>query len=290
MGLGVSVGQTFEKKRRFSQADFDRFAVLSGDDNPIHVDRAFAARTRFGKTVAHGMLLYGALCGVLNRAYAGALGLFQEMTFSTPTYVGELMIIRCVVTEFLEAESLMVLETRLEKTDGSPGLEGRARLWLPGKAGFPAEQASYSLPTEDQAGRNHKGLEVGQHTQAQRIFTTHDLAEYTDLTGDQNPLFSDRAYALKLGYRDVLVPAGLLGGMFSHILGTRLPGRGTNWLKQKMVFHRSAYPGDPITAQVEIIRLRPEKELVNLRTWCADPSGNPVCDGEALVLVRDLER
>ena len=45
-----------------------------------------------------------------------------------------------------------------------------------------------------------------------------------------------------------------------------------------------------ITATVEIIRLRPEKELVNLQTICTNPAGDIVCHGEALVLVRDLER
>jgi 3-hydroxybutyryl-CoA dehydratase len=57
-----------------------------------------------------------------------------------------------------------------------------------------------------------------------------------------------------------------------------------------MVFPGPAFAGDLITAQVEILRLRPEKDLVNLRTWCTDSSGNLVCDGEALVLIRDLER
>jgi acyl dehydratase len=79
-----------------------------------------------------------------------------------------------------------------------------------------------------------------------------------------------------------------LGGLFSFLLGTRLPGRGTNWLKQRLVFPRPAYPGQEITARVEITRLRPEKELVNLRTTCTNPQGEIICDGEALVLVKDL--
>jgi acyl dehydratase len=49
--------------KTFTQAEFDAFARLSGDDNPIHVDPEFSARTRFGRTVAHGMLLYGVNCG-----------------------------------------------------------------------------------------------------------------------------------------------------------------------------------------------------------------------------------
>ena len=40
-------------ERIFSQVDFDRFARLSGDNNPIHIDPAFSARTPFGQTVAH---------------------------------------------------------------------------------------------------------------------------------------------------------------------------------------------------------------------------------------------
>jgi acyl dehydratase len=80
-----------------------------------------------------------------------------------------------------------------------------------------------------------------------------------------------------------------LGGLFSYLLGTRLPGRGTNWLKQRLVFPQPAYANQAITARVEIVRLRPEKELVNLRTTCANPAGEIVCDGEALVFVKDLE-
>ena len=50
---------------------FDRFARLSGDDNPIHVDPAFSARTRFGRTVAHGMLLYGRVWAMIAGGPAG---------------------------------------------------------------------------------------------------------------------------------------------------------------------------------------------------------------------------
>ena len=45
-------------ERTLTQQDFDLFAKLSGDSNPIHVDPEFSARTRFGKTVSHGMLLF----------------------------------------------------------------------------------------------------------------------------------------------------------------------------------------------------------------------------------------
>ncbi len=57
--------------RSFSQADFDSFARLSGDHNPIHTDPAFSARTRFGRPVAHGLLLCGVLRGLIDKVVPG---------------------------------------------------------------------------------------------------------------------------------------------------------------------------------------------------------------------------
>ena len=121
-----------------------------------------------------------------------------------------------------------------------------------------------------------KNLQIGQSATAKRTFTPADLAEYASLAGiaAQTPR---------------VVPGPLLGGMISCLLGTQLPGRGTNWMKQRLEYPTSAFIGEEITAAVEVIRLRPEKELVNLRTICANPRGEIVCQGEALVLVKDLE-
>jgi acyl dehydratase len=52
-------------QRVLLQTDFDRFARLSHDDNPIHCDPDFAAKSHFGATVAHGMMLYSCICKAL---------------------------------------------------------------------------------------------------------------------------------------------------------------------------------------------------------------------------------
>ena len=119
-----------------------------------------------------------------------------------------------------------------------------------------------------------KNLEIGQSATITRTFTVNDLAEYAALA--------------RIAQSPRTVPGPLLGGMFSCLLGTQLPGRGTNWLKQKLAFPASAYVVQEITATVEIIRLRPDKHLVNLRTTCTDPAGIVVCEGEALVYVQDV--
>ena len=72
-----------------SQADFDLFARVSGDDNPIHVDPAFSARTAFGRTVSHGMLIYAKLWGLICTERAGARAVRQSMMFPNPTFAGD---------------------------------------------------------------------------------------------------------------------------------------------------------------------------------------------------------
>ena len=83
-----------ELRRALTQADFDRFAALSGDDNPIHVDRAFSARTRFGRTVSHGILLVTVLRGLAERLAPGAVLDRHEVRFPAPTFADEAMVFR----------------------------------------------------------------------------------------------------------------------------------------------------------------------------------------------------
>lgn len=266
-----SPDSTFSKIYTFTQTEFDRFAALTGDDNPIHVDPAFAARTRFGKTVAHGMFLYSHVCAALGAFFPGYVQVEQEMMFPNPTFAGEPVTFRLTVMDTNPGSGAVNVQTTVARADGEPGLQGRAGIIPPDRDQPPAGAPSDSPTSSPTLGR----LQLGQSASTTRIFTPADLTEYADLTGDT-------AWTHR-------VPGGLLGGMFSDLLGTKLPGRGTNWLKQSLRFPAPAVPGEAITATVEIIRLRPEKDLVNLRTVCTT-AGGIVCEGEALVYVKDLER
>ena len=72
-----------------SQDDFDSFAKLSGDYNPIHVDPDYASKTRFGKTVAHGAYLVTILRGLTEQLLPSGEQIYHEVKFPAPTYVGE---------------------------------------------------------------------------------------------------------------------------------------------------------------------------------------------------------
>ena len=78
-----------EKTLALTQGDFDLFAEVSGDDNPIHVDPDFSARTRFGRTVSHGMLLSTVIRGLLDELAPGSRQRSQSLMFPAPTFADE---------------------------------------------------------------------------------------------------------------------------------------------------------------------------------------------------------
>jgi acyl dehydratase len=289
--MAFATGKTEIFKRSFTQDDLNRFARLSDDDNPIHVDPEFSARTRFGKTVVHGMMLYSTICRILHTKLPGpgTLQVSQQMTFRHPTFTETEITLEIEITNVRPEKNLAEIHTNIRLPDGNPACEGNTVVHLPGwKGGFHGLDQSMNDTVESEA-RVLKHLRLGQTASKKRIFSDQDLAEYADLTGDTNLLNKNTDFARQHGLTGPIIPGPLLSSMFSDLLGTKLPGKGTNWLKQQLNFPAPAYIGEEITAKVEIIRLRPAKNLVNLRGICTDSSGKPVCQGLSLVLVKDLE-
>jgi len=95
-------------------------------------------------------------------------------------------------------------------------------------------------------------MNLGDSAEIKRCVNAQDVIDYTALSN--HTIADDR------------VPEPLIGALFSYLLGVRLPGRGANYLKQNTRFHQAARIGDALTARVEITRVRPEKQLVDLST------------------------
>ena len=126
----MQVNDVFTIQRVLTQDDFNRFAVLSGDNNPIHVDPAFSAHTRFGKTVAYGMFLYSLICGALARFFPSASQVSQDLMFPTPSYVGEPVTVGLRVLELDSEKRLARVETLVTRPSGEIGCQGVAVLRL----------------------------------------------------------------------------------------------------------------------------------------------------------------
>ena len=118
--------------------------------------------------------------------------------------------------------------------------------------------------------RQFDQLNLGERATLTRCYAEVDISEWGRLAATHEPAFG--------------VPEPLIAAMFSNLLGEELPGHGTNYLKQSMVFHGQAQPDETLTAEATVVRLRPEKALVNLETVCRSDDGRLICEGEALVL------
>jgi len=111
------MSQVTEITRTLTQDEFNRFADLSGDDNPIHVDPAFAATTRFGATVAHGLFLCTILRGLSDKLVPGGRQLSHSVVFPSPTYADRPIAFRAEIV----AEDGAQVTVKMQATDTTTG-------------------------------------------------------------------------------------------------------------------------------------------------------------------------
>ena len=100
----LTVGESFSVNRVISAEDVRTFATLTGDDNPIHVDPEYAAETRFGKPIVHGVLLLGIISKVLGRDFPGhgSVAVSISARFLRPVPVGSEVTVEVKIAEKIE--------------------------------------------------------------------------------------------------------------------------------------------------------------------------------------------
>jgi 3-hydroxybutyryl-CoA dehydratase len=128
-------------------------------------------------------------------------------------------------------------------------------------------------------------LRVGQRATFSKVITQADIQAFAELTGDRNPLHLDEAFARQSRFGRPIAHGALVAGVLSAALGMVLPGPGAIYLSQTLKFLRPVFPGDTVTATVEITAFREHKGVLTLRTTCANQAGDLVVDGEAVLLV-----
>ena len=132
-------------------------------------------------------------------------------------------------------------------------------------------------------GKTIDELEVGERAEFSKTVSESDIYLYAGLTGDFNPAHINEAYAEKTFFKTRIAHGMLTIGFVSTVIGNKLPGPGTIFLRQEMDFTAPVRIGDTITAQVEVSEILPEKKRVRLKTTCINQKGTKVLDGEAIV-------
>lgn len=126
----ISVGDTAEFTKTISEADIYMFAGVTGDLNPFHVNEEYAKQTFFKGRIAHGMLLAGFISTVVgcHLPGPGAIYVKQDLEFLAPARIGDTITAKVVVTEVMEEENRIILDTFCLNQDGEKVLDGRALL------------------------------------------------------------------------------------------------------------------------------------------------------------------
>ena len=122
----IMVGDSASISKRIAEADVRKFVEMTGDDNPLHVDYAFAETTAFKDIVVHGMLGASYISTIIGTQLpgAGSLWVSQSFDFLLPVRLGDDLLISCTVLNKYDRERLLELETKITNQNGQIVLAG----------------------------------------------------------------------------------------------------------------------------------------------------------------------
>jgi 3-oxoacyl-[acyl-carrier protein] reductase len=135
----------------------------------------------------------------------------------------------------------------------------------------------------------YEDIKIGDRAELTHKITKEDIDKFVDLTGDNNKLHVDDAYAGRTPYKKV-VAHGMLGASFiSTIIGTQLPGDGALWYAQNLEFILPVRIGDNITVKAEVINKFDKIKSIELKTEIFNQNVQKVTTGTAHVKIVEQE-
>lgn len=122
---------------------------------------------------------------------------------------------------------------------------------------------------------------VGDSAERSRPVSQGDIALFTEITGDRNPLHYDSELASRSVFGALIVQGGITSGILNAIVAEDLPGPGTVFLGVEWKFVKAVYVGDVITGRVEVTAVRDDKPICTLATTVRNQHGVVCLSGSA---------
>ncbi|AMO57551.1 3-hydroxybutyryl-CoA dehydratase [Endozoicomonas montiporae] len=126
----LTVGQTDSLTRTLTEEDLLLFAKVSGDTNPVHLDKDYAATTQFEGRIAHGMWTSSLISCALATKLPGPGGIYlsQEVKFMRPVKVGDTVTVKLEVLDINERRKRATVSTNVVNQDGKTVVKGKAEI------------------------------------------------------------------------------------------------------------------------------------------------------------------
>jgi acyl dehydratase len=129
----LNIGDKASRTKTITDADIRAFAQASGDENSIHLDEAYAAKSRFGRRIAHGLLTASVVSAVLGNDLpgTGSIYLSQQVSFKAPVFIGDTITATVELTAFRPEKRIATFRTTCTNQDGVLVLDGEAVVIAP---------------------------------------------------------------------------------------------------------------------------------------------------------------
>jgi acyl dehydratase len=121
---------------------------------------------------------------------------------------------------------------------------------------------------------------VGQRARRSKTVTARDVDLYAEITGDRNPLHFDPAFAAATRFGRLVAQGGITSGMLNALVAMDLPGPGTVFMSQSLRYLAPTYLGDTLTAEVEVLAVKPDKPVCQIKATITNQDGTVVLEGE----------
>lgn len=133
--------------------------------------------------------------------------------------------------------------------------------------------------------KNFDEIAVGDCASINKKITEADVRKFVEMTGDDNPLHVDLAYAESTSFKDIVVH-GMLGASYiSTVIGTKLPGTGALWISQNFDFLLPVRLGDELTISCTVLKKHERDRLLELETTIINQNKQTVLTGTGKVKV-----
>ncbi len=134
-----------------------------------------------------------------------------------------------------------------------------------------------------------ESIQVGDRAEIKHLITDNDINAFVSLTGDDNKLHHDKAYASRTSFKKPVAHGMLSAAFISTIIGTKIPGDGALWFSQNIEFLLPVRVGDEITVVAEVKKKIESLQVIELSTDIFNQNRQKVITGNVKVKVVPFE-
>lgn len=124
----LNIGEKASLTKQITESDVLRFAEVTGDRNPIHLDPEYASQTRFKERIAHGMLTASLISAAIGTHLPGPGNIYvsQSLEFKAPVKLGDIIQAEVELIEKIPEKNRVRLKTTCRNQDGTVVIDGEA--------------------------------------------------------------------------------------------------------------------------------------------------------------------